>query len=303
MDHGVQHLGGNDDGFAHFAAFFNHLFLNIGNLSGGDFHAKVAAGNHNAVGGAGDFVKVINALLVFDFCDNANMLSAAAIEAGANFRHIGGGADKGCGDIVKTLLHGEAQVGFILFGERGKRNGGSGNVDGLVIGKSASVFNAANDGGSIYALHLEGDKAIVHKYGASQVNILGETGISDGYLLGGSLHLVGAESEALSCLELDSAFGEGLYADFRAFGVQNDGGGKTGFRHGGAKLFQSGKLAFMAAVGEVEAGAVHAKTQQAGNGLYGVNGGTKCADNFSFTHIIHPNYFDSFPAQYTIRKA
>lgn len=54
VDHGVEHLGGGDDGFYFSGGRSNHHFLNIRYFFGGDFDAEVAAGYHDAVGAVED---------------------------------------------------------------------------------------------------------------------------------------------------------------------------------------------------------------------------------------------------------
>ena len=51
-DHGVQHLGGGDDRLAGPDGGLDHLLLEDGHLVGGDLHAQIAPGHHDAVGGA-----------------------------------------------------------------------------------------------------------------------------------------------------------------------------------------------------------------------------------------------------------
>ena len=77
--HGVQHLGGGDDGLARLEALSDHLLLQDGHLGGGDLHPQVAPGHHDAVGGGQDLVHVVHALLVLDLGDNLHGVAAAVV--------------------------------------------------------------------------------------------------------------------------------------------------------------------------------------------------------------------------------
>ena len=78
LDHRLEHLGRDDDGFASLAALGDHDLLLAEHLLGRDLHTQVASRHHDPVRGLEDLVKVVKALLVLDLGDD---LDARAIRA------------------------------------------------------------------------------------------------------------------------------------------------------------------------------------------------------------------------------
>jgi len=57
-NHGLEHLRRGDNGFAGATGAGDQLFLPECHFFDRDFHAEIAAGDHNAVGGAENLVKI-----------------------------------------------------------------------------------------------------------------------------------------------------------------------------------------------------------------------------------------------------
>ena len=64
--HGVEHLCGHNDRLVGISALGDDALLDVGDLLGGHLNAKVAAGDHDAVGVLKDLVKVLDGSCALD---------------------------------------------------------------------------------------------------------------------------------------------------------------------------------------------------------------------------------------------
>ncbi len=73
FDHGFKHFRCGNAALACDTAGIDDRFLNIGQFFVGDFHAHIAAPDHDSVGNVEDLVQVIHARAVLDFCDEIDV--------------------------------------------------------------------------------------------------------------------------------------------------------------------------------------------------------------------------------------
>ena len=286
-DHGVQHLGGGDDGLAGHGGSLDHLLLEDGHLLSGDLHAQVAAGNHDAVGCLDDLLQVVHALAVLNLGDDADVVAAVLVQAGADVLHVAGLPDEGSGDEVEVVLSGELQVLLVLLSEGGQQDVDIGDVDGLIVGQGAAVLHDADDLLALDLLDQQVDQAVVHQDMIAGGHLVVQVGIGNGNPLSSALALSGGEGEDVVLLQLDAAVLEGLDADLGALGIQDSSHGDTQLVPDALELGQLSQVALVGAVGEVEAGGVHAGKDQLTDHFLAVHGGTQSADNFCLSHIGH----------------
>ena len=71
--HGLEHLGGGDDGLAGFVAALDHALLREEDLLEVDLHAEVTARDHDGVGLADDVIIVVEALHVLNLGDDGDL--------------------------------------------------------------------------------------------------------------------------------------------------------------------------------------------------------------------------------------
>ena len=106
LDHGLEHLGGGDDGLAVLGGAADDVLLDGGDFFGRDFDAEVAAGDHDAVGDFEDGVEVLDGLGLFELGDDPGV-GVEGGEAVLDVADVVGGADEGDGDGVDALADGE----------------------------------------------------------------------------------------------------------------------------------------------------------------------------------------------------
>ena len=64
------------------------MFLDGGEFFKGDFHAHIAAADHDAVGNFQNFLDVVDARAVFDLGDEVDVFSAVFLEKIADIEHV-----------------------------------------------------------------------------------------------------------------------------------------------------------------------------------------------------------------------
>ena len=67
VDHGFQHLSGCDNRFPRPGAFFNHLFLQLGQFPWIHLHTQIPARDHDGIGCTEYRMKIFYGFRIFDF--------------------------------------------------------------------------------------------------------------------------------------------------------------------------------------------------------------------------------------------
>ena len=224
---------------------------------GGDLDAQVAAGDHYAVGHFEDFVDIFNAFGVLDFSDDLHV-GAGFLDDLADGQDIRGPLDEGGGDAVHALGHAEEDVGHVLIGERRQLDGDAGHGDALGAADLAVVEHGGDDIVAFDRFDPEADEAVGEQDGVAGGDFPGQAGMVDGNDAAVAEHLATGEDEPLAGGEGDFAGGEFAEAHLRALGVEHEGDRHADLLGGGADEDDAAGVIFVAAVGKIEAGDVHA---------------------------------------------
>src|SRR6185437_3410420 len=118
VDHAFHHLGGDDHGFRAVDTFPDDLALGHGDLLDGQFHAEVAAGYHDGIGGVDDIAQIVHRGRHFDLGDDLGLafpFGKPAFEIDDIFYF----PNEGKRYPVQFLLDDEIQVDNIFFGHGG----------------------------------------------------------------------------------------------------------------------------------------------------------------------------------------
>lgn len=138
--HGLQHLGGTDDGLALDVALGDHHLLGKEHLGGGDLNTEITTGNHDTVGLLEDLIEVVDTLLVLDLGNDLDLLTLLA-EDGTDVLDVLAATNERGKDHVDLVLDTELQVGNILRGQSGEVYVSAGKVDTLT-GRDVAVVQA-----------------------------------------------------------------------------------------------------------------------------------------------------------------
>ena len=162
LHHGLQHLGGADDGLAKPVALRDHLLLSDEDLLSGDLNSHVASSHHAALPLLDDLGKVLDSLLVLDLRDDQDLLPLLPEDV-FDLPDPVGIPDEGSEDHVDTLLHSKQQIRFVLLGDGGKVGVCTRQVAALPRAKISIVLNLADKMISSNLLTDDRDETVVNE--------------------------------------------------------------------------------------------------------------------------------------------
>ncbi len=279
LDHGLEHLGGGDDGLAVLGGAADDVLLDGGDLFGRDLDAEIAAGDHDGVGDFEDAVEVLDGLGLFELGDDPGV-GLEGGEAAFDVADVVGGADEGDGDGVDALSDGEDQILLVFLGERGDLDGDAGEIDALVLAEHAAVDDDAGDVGAFDLLDAEFDEAVGEEDAGAGLEVFGEGlegGTDEG---GGAFDLARGDGEALAGDELDGLVVLELAgADLWPLQVGEDADGLALFLGDLADHADELRLLRVGAVREVEAGYVEASANELAEDFDRAAGGPEGGDD------------------------
>ena len=113
-NHGVEHLGGDDDRLGVLAGNLNSALLNQRNIFQRHLNTKVTTGDHHGIEGQDDGLERLDCLWLLQLGDNRDT-TANLIHDRMDQFDVGRRTDEGQRDEVDSQLQSEAQVGDILL--------------------------------------------------------------------------------------------------------------------------------------------------------------------------------------------
>ena len=231
------------------------------------------------VGHAQDLVDVLHALHVFNLGDDVDIGAAFLAEQAAHLEDILRRAGKGGSHEVHAVAHAKGDVLAVLLAEVGHAEIHIGHVDALAVAHHAVVVDHAHDLVRIQAAHGHAHQTVVDEDGGAFADIAGQLAVGDGGALGIAGNGLGAQREGLALLEFHLVVLKQLQTDFRAAGIQHDGDGLVQLSAQLADAVHIVQMELVIAVGEVEAGHVHAAEHEFAEHLITGRGRAHCADN------------------------
>lgn len=231
VGHGVEHLGGTDDGLSGQVALGDQLLLGNEDLGGGDLDAKISSGNHDTVGLLENLVKVVDTLLVLNLGDDLDALALLTENVSDGLDVVGGSDERGKDD-VDTVLDTKLEVGLVLLGQSGEIDISAGKVNSL-SGRNLTVVESLDlEGLGVNLLEdLEGEDTIVNKDDLSNLNLVDNVGVVDEHDLVVTLVLVlgvGGEEHDVAGLDVPVLLVLGdTGSDLGTLGVKSNGQGSA----------------------------------------------------------------------------
>ncbi len=150
-----------------------------------------------------------------------------------------------------------------------------------MLAEHAAVDDVADDIFAADAAHAQFDQAVAEQDARAGREFAGEVGEGGGDASFVAGDLVGRDGDDRSGLQKDGlALFEQSGADLGALQVLQDADGASFALGGAAQALDVVGVIFVGAVGEVEAGDVHAEAKQVAHGGFGVAGGADGADDF-----------------------
>jgi hypothetical protein len=186
-DHRFEHLGGGYDRESQLVGDPDDLLLGAGHTLGRQLHAEVSAGDHDAIGGAGNLTEIGQCLRALDLGDETGLVTAAGKCDVPCQLEIAGIVYEAQSQVIDTHPDGELHVVTVNLGkgatlDRGARQGNA--LAGLEM-------TAAPDGGlGMVGMHLldeELDEPIGDEDPGLRGDHLQQVGVIDADLLRGGL--------------------------------------------------------------------------------------------------------------------
>ena len=131
--HRFQHLCCGYNNFACFKSLMNNHFLQCRNFFKRNFNTHIATGNHNSVCFSDNAVNMLDALIIFNFCNDFNIIPAKSMTEIAKISNISFCSAKGSGYKIIAHFCTKLQILHILFRKirHCKRN--IGNINTLMV--------------------------------------------------------------------------------------------------------------------------------------------------------------------------
>src|SRR5579872_2902337 len=177
LDHRFEHLRSGDDRLSPGGGTPDDVLLNDGNFFRRDFHAKVAAGDHDSVGRFKNFLQMIDGLRLLEFGDDGNVAAMLGDDLlyGAN---VGSGTDERQGDRVNAMGEAEFEILAVFVGERRDGESDAGKIDAFVLAQHAAVENVAEHVFAAHTAHAQFNEAVAEQDTRAGREFAGEIGES-----------------------------------------------------------------------------------------------------------------------------
>ena len=275
--HGVEHLRGGDDGLVGRVALGDDFLLDVRNELGLNLDAQVATGDHDAVGSLENLVKVLDAQGALDLREDRHVLAAVLAAQLADVLDGLAVADEGGRDVVDVLGEAEQDVLTVALGDGGQGDVDVGDVDALALADKAVVEDDAVHVLAVDGLDLEANQAVVDQDDGALLSLRRELlvvegdvgGVAEPVLAGG----LGGDGDLVAGVDLDLGVAlEQAGADLGALGVEQDADGLADLGGAAAHTLDAALMLLIGAMGEVEAGDVHARLQHLADSLVVVTG-------------------------------
>ena len=286
-DHGIQHLGSGNANLTGAHGAVDQVLLDGRDLGKVDLNAHIAAGNHDAVGHGQNLVNVVDALLVLDLRNDAD-LGVVLVQNVADIHNVLRVAGKAGGDQVKALLDTKQNIARVALAHIRHGQMHAGNVDALLGLDDAVIADRADNVCVADLVNAQLDQTVVQHDPATGLDVVGQLLVSDGADFVRALYAAGGQGELLAGGQLLHTVLELTQTNLGTLGVQHTGNGQIQFLGKGTHLVKAALMLLIVAVGKVETGNIHAIFHQLTQDPRLIGRRTHRADNFRFAHKTYP---------------
>ena len=257
-----------------------------------DLNAHIAAGNHDAVGHGQNLVDVVDALLVLDLRDDAD-LGVVLVQDVADIHNVLRVAGKAGGDQVKALLDTKQNIARVALAHIRHGQMHAGNIDALLGLDDAVIADRAGNVGVADFVNAQLDQAVVQHDPATGLDVVGQLFVSDGADFVRALYAAGGQGELLAGGQLLHTVLELTQTNLGTLGVQHTGNGQVQLLGQCAYLVIAALVLLVVAMRKVETRDVHAVLHQLAQNARLIGGRTHSTDDLGFTHKAYPPFYIS----------
>ena len=291
-DHGIQHLGSGNADLTGAHGAVDQVLLDGRDLGKVDLNAHIAAGNHDAVGHSQNLVDVVDALLVLDLRDDAD-LGVVLVQDVADIHNVLRVAGKAGGDQVKALLDTKKNIARVALAHIRHGQMHAGDVDALLGLDDAVIADRADNVGVADLVNAQLDQTVVQHDPATGLDVVGQLLVSDGADFVRALYAAGGQGELLAGGQLLHTVLELTQTNLGTLGVQHTGNGQVQFLGQCAYLVIAALVLLVVAMRKVETRDVHAVLHQLAQNARLIGGRTHSTDDLGFTHKAYPPFYIS----------
>ena len=249
-----------------------------------------------------DLLNVVDAGLVFDLRDDADVPAAVGLEKGLHIEQILLAGDERGRHEVDAVLDAEEKVRLVLLAQEGLAQHLAGKAHALAVGEDAAGQHAAADLRALDALNLEDDEAVVHEHTVARLEIVRHARVAHGDDAVVALHVARGERERIAVAQGDLAVLEGADTVLRALRVEHDGDGEIQLLAHGLDHVDLLLVFFMGAVGKIQTRHIEPLEAHAAKYLRAVARRSDGADDLGFSHVAAPFRFDLILKSYHIEQ-
>ena len=280
LDHRLQHLGGDDDGFRVLPCHLDRALLHQRHLFERQLHAEVAARDHDRVERQHDRLEIVDRLGLLELGDHG-YATPDAVHHLVHQLDVGRRPHERQRDQVDTQPQRELEVLDVLVGHRRHRHVHAGQRQTLVVGDRAALGDRAHHVVSVDPFDDQHHLAVVDEQAVPRRGVVGELLVRGGHPVVGALAVLDGDAHGVAALPERMAGSEPAEPDLRALQIGEDADRPAGDVGCGAHAVVGRLVVGVVAVAEVQARDVHAGLDQCPDHLVGVGGRAEGADDLS----------------------
>jgi hypothetical protein len=255
-DHGLEHLGRDDDRRPRQAGFPEDLLLGDRDLLDRHLDPEVAARHHDRPSSGQDLVEAAQGLRPFQLGDDLGV-GPELVDDLPDLEEVGRRPHERDPDVVDAVPEAELEVLAVLRGEDRQPDRRARKVHALVVADHAARGDATHDVLAPHLLDVQRDPAVVDQDAIPDLHVLPEAAVGDARPLGRPLHRLRRQGEPVAAAQHHAAAGERAQADLRPLEVLEDRDGLPDPDLHGSDALDRLLVLRVGAVGEVQAGDVH----------------------------------------------
>ena len=283
IDHRFQHLRRHHHRLAGDAAHARHLFLHAGHLLQRHFDAEIAARHHQRVGEFHDLGEPGHRLRFFDLGHHRGAAARDFLRLGDVLRPL----DERQRHPIDAGIERGFQIGAVLLGECGKRNGRIRQAHALAVGQFAGHLDARHHTLGLGLRDREPHLAVVDQQRAPGRDRGENFRMREICACGIARRRVAVEYEACAFLHHRRAAGEGAEPQLRPLQIDQDADRPRGVLFDAADHADQFAHAVLAGVAHIDAEHVGAGLEQLGDHCGVGRGGPQRGDDLGAAQPSH----------------
>src|ERR1035437_4524787 len=261
FDHRLEHLCGHDHGFGVAPGHLDGELLDQGDLLERELDPQVTTRDHHGVERVDDLPEVLDGLGLLDLGDHGKV-DTLLVHDLVHPLDVFGVTNEGQGNHVRGQSQGPAQVRLVLFRQGRHADSHPWQIDALVVGNDPAAHYLAGDVGVSNLERPERDLAVIDQQRVARLHVPGKTFVGRRHTFLVALDVIDRDGESFAVDQRHRTVGETAGANLGALPVDHYAHCPARFLAGLTDLGKGRLVLFVAAVGPVDPGDVHARINE-----------------------------------------